>query len=231
MTKIKDLPLNERPREKANIKGIDSLSNAELLAIIISSGNKGFSALDIAYELLKHFDSIKGLANISLLDLKKIKGISDAKAIRILASFQLLRRYEKELKGKKTYIKSVQDALDLLLPKTINLLQENFLLIYLKSNFELIRIDTLYKGNKNSLQISPSDIIREVFKAGANRVIIAHNHPSNNVEPSKDDIETFKTLTLFLGTCSIDLIDSLILGIDESYSCNENKYYLNNFIA
>lgn len=230
MIKIKDLPLNERPREKALKYGISSLSNAELLAVIISSGYKNVSALDLSYNMLSRFGSIQGLANLTIDELLLIKGISLAKAIRLLATFDLLKRYENELNEKKIVLNDSLSVMNMILPKCIGLKQEVFYLVLLNKKKELIRIEKLYKGTNSSLSISPSDIITTIVKAGASKAYICHNHPSNVVTPSKPDIETFQTLTLFLGTISIDLIDSIIIGENECYSCVEEKIYQNKKI-
>ncbi len=231
MIKIKDLPKEERPREKALSLGIEHLSNAEILAIIISTGNKEKSALDLGYELLYQFGSIEGLASASILEIMEIKGINKAKGIRLLASFELLRRYEKIIRKEKRYIKSINDVLNLIIRRLIALKHEEMLLICLSSKDELIRVESLYKGTKDRINLSASEIISHVLKVGATKVYIAHNHPSDNIKPSKADIETFQTLSLFLGTCSIDLVDSLIIGTNESYSCAENKCYPNSWIS
>lgn len=213
------------------MKGINSLSNAELLAIIISTGTKEKSALDLGYELLNRFGSISGLANLSIDELISIKGIQEAKAVRLAAAFALLSRYENELREKRFCISSIHDILNLLIPKCINLQREFFFLVYLTKKNELIRVETLYQGTKDTIPLSVSEIIRSVFKAGANRVYIAHNHPSNQIEPSQEDVETFNTLSLFLGTCGIDLVDSIIIGRNESYSCVKNERYQNCIIC
>lgn len=231
MIKIKDLPKEERPREKALSIGIEKLSNAEILAIIISSGNKEKSALDLGYELLYRFGSIEGLASSSIHEIMSVKGIDKAKGIRLIASFELLRRYEKIIRKEKRYIKSVNDVLNLIVKRLIALNHEEMYLICLSNKDELIRVESLYKGTKDKMNLSASEIIQHVIKTGATKVYIAHNHPSDNINPSSADLETFQTLSLFLGTCSIDLVDSLIIGTNESYSCAQNKRFPNGWIS
>ncbi len=231
MTRINDLPILERPREKALLNGVETLSNVELLALIISSGIKNKSSLDIGYELLSRFGSIEGLASLSINEIKEVSGLKDAKAIKLLASFELLKRYEKEIKRERQVIKSTSDVIDLILPRIINLDHEEFYLVYLNKNNELIRMERLYKGTKDKLTLATSDIIKAIFKAGATRVYIVHNHPSDNSSPSKHDLETYQTLTLFLSTCLIDLVDSIIIGNKTSYSCLNDKTYENKNIS
>lgn len=230
MTRIKDLPLNERPREKAYYYGIQSLSNVELLAVLLSFGSKNNSALDIGYEILKRYGSIQAVANLSIDELLSINGVSLAKGIRLSACFELIRRFEKEIKTTKTYIKSTDEVLDLIIPRCINLTHEEFYLVYMTKHNQLIRVETLYVGTKNNLTLSSEDIIKAILKANASKVYIAHNHPSDSVKPSKADLDSFNTLSFFLATCSIELVDSLIICNNESYSCKEEKTYVNKRI-
>lgn len=230
MTRIKDLPLNERPREKAYYYGIQSLSNVELLAVLLSFGSKNNSALDIGYEILKRYGSIQAIANLSIDELLSINGVSLAKGIRLSACFELIRRFEKEIKTTKIYIKSTDEVLDLIIPRCINLTHEEFYLVYMTKQNQLIRVETLYVGTKNNLTLSSEDIIKAILKANASKVYIAHNHPSNCVKPSKLDLDSFSALSFFLATCSIELVDSLIICNNESYSCKEEKTYVNKRI-
>lgn len=230
MTRIKDLPLNERPREKAYYYGIQSLSNVELLAVLLSFGSKNNSALDIGYEILKRYGSIQAIANLSIDELLSINGVSLAKGIRLSACFELIRRFEKEIKTTKTYIKSTDEVLDLIIPRCINLTHEEFYLVYMTKQNQLIRVETLYVGTKNNLTLSSEDIVKAILKANASKVYIAHNHPSDSVKPSKLDLDSFNALSFFLATCSIELVDSLIICNNESYSCKEEKTYVNKRI-
>lgn len=218
MIKIKDIPCLIRPREKAYAEGIKTLSDAELLAILISSGTKNKSALDISYELLNRFGSIEGLSLVSIEELESIEGIKKAKAIKLLASFELIRRFEKELKGAKVKIDNIEKALKLLLPKTIGLSKECLFLILLNEEYGLLRLVQLYNGTSKDVPVSPKDILQEVVKSNASKVYIAHNHPSNIVKASKSDQETTRMLYLFLESFSITIIDSLVIGNSETYS-------------
>ena len=218
MIKIKDIPCSNRPREKAYKQGIKSLSDVELLALLISSGTKNKSAIDLAYELINRFGSIEGLSLVSIEELEKIEGIKKAKAIKLLASFELIRRFERELRGTKIKIDNVEKAMKLLLPKTIGLSKECLFLILLNENFGLLRVVQLYIGTSVDVSISPKDILQEVVKSNASKIYIAHNHPSNNIKASKADHETTRMLYLFLESFSITIIDSLVIGNAETYS-------------
>ncbi len=227
---MKDIPITLRPRELASKIGIKSLSDAEILAILVNTGTKNKSALDISYDLLRRFGSIEGLSLASVEDLIKIDGIKQVKAIKLLASFELIRRYEKELLKPKIRIDNVYKALKLLLPKCLGVKQETLFLIILDDDFGFIRLVQLYVGTSYEIQLSPKEILQEIVKSNASKVYIAHNHPSNNVKPSKADNESTRMISLLLESFSIEIIDSLIIGNCETYSILTDSIIKNELI-
>lgn len=227
---MKDIPINLRPRELASKIGIKSLSDAEILAILVNTGTKNKSALDISYDLLRRFGSIEGLSLASIEDLIKIDGIKQVKAIKLLASFELIRRYEKELLKPKIRIDNVYKALKLLLPKCLGVKQETLYLIILDDDFGFIRLVQLYVGTSYEINLSPKEILQEIVKSNASKVYIAHNHPSNNVKPSKADNESTRMISLLLESFSIEIIDSLIIGNCETYSILTDSIIKNELI-
>lgn len=230
MIKIKDIPITLRPRELASKIGIKSLSDAEILAIIVNTGTKNKSALDISYDLLRRFGSIEGLSLASIEDLIKIDGIKQVKAIKLLALFELIRRYEKELLKPKIRIDNIYKAIKLILPKCFGIKQEILFLIILDDDYGFIRLVQLYIGTKYEIQLSPKEILQEIVKSGASKVYIAHNHPSNNIKPSKADNESTRMISLLLESFSIEIIDSLIIGNCETYSILTDSIIKNELI-
>ena len=231
MIRIKDIPLNLRPREKAYIQGVKSLSDAELLAILISSGTKKMSALDLAYTLLRRFGSIEGLSLISVDELIKVDGIKKSKAIKIVASFELIRRFEKSIISPKMKVDSVEKAMKLLIPKCFAQSRESLFLILLNEEYGFIRMMQLYIGTEIEISLSPKEILQEIVKSTASKVYIGHNHPSNHIKPSKADQESTRMITLFLESFSIEVIDSLIIGNKKTYSMMLDSEFENQLIV
>lgn len=214
--KISDIPFNERPREKAINDGIDKLNNIELLAIIIRSGTKNKSAIELAYELINSYKNLNNLMNATLSELNKIKGLDNAKSISILASLEFAKRCTLIKKEKRHHIETSFDVYELLKDKYRNEPQENFLILFLDSKNDIICLHLLFKGSVSSSNVHPRDIFREAMKNNANRLIIVHNHPSGDPSPSDSDLKTTRNLVEISRFIAIPIIDHVILG-DQSY--------------
>lgn len=221
--KINDIPFNERPREKALINGISSLSNVELLAIIIRNGTKNKSAIELAYEVINSYKSLNNLMNSSISELNKIKGLNDAKSISILATLEFAKRCNQITKNKRLHIESGKDVFNILKDKYRNELQENFIILFLDSKNNLIYETSLFKGSVSSSIVHPRDIFREACKHNANRLIICHNHPSGDPTPSESDLSTTKSLYEISIIMAIPIIDHIILGDQSYFSFKEHK--------
>lgn len=221
--KINDIPYSERPREKALLNGIESLSNVELLAIIIRSGTRNRSAIELAYEVINSYNSLTNLMNASISELNKIKGLNNAKSISILASLEFAKRCSLIKKEKRIHIDGAISVFNLLKDKYRNELQENFIILFLGSRNDLICETILFKGSVSSSLIHPRDIFREAYKNNANRMIIVHNHPSGDPSPSESDLLTTKSLIEISKFMSLPIIDHIILGDQSYFSFLENK--------
>jgi DNA repair protein RadC len=221
--KISEIPFEERPREKAIINGIETLSNIELLAIIIRSGTRNKSAIELSFEVFNHFKNINNLMNSSLSELKKIKGLDNAKSISILASLEFAKRCTFIKKEKRQHIDNSKDIFELLKDKYRNEQQENFIIVFLDSRNDVICTHLLFKGSVSSSNIHPRDIFREAMKNNANRIIIAHNHPSGDPSPSESDLITTKSLLEISRFIAIPIVDHVILGDQTYFSFKENK--------
>ena len=226
--KIKDIPFNERPREKLIKYGKENLSDSELLAILLKTGTKGESVLELAIRVLKKLGSLDKLKDVSFDNLKTIKGIGDAKAVELLVLSELSKRiYYKNsnvLKEKYTTPESIYEKNKYLFD---NLKQEYFYCLYLNSKKELIERKLLFMGTVNKSITHPREIFKEAYKNSASSIVCLHNHPSNDLCPSTADINFTKSLMEIGRIQGIPLIDHIIVGDDSFYSFYEHGNILN----
>lgn len=221
---IKDIIKSERPRERLLNAGASSLSNEELLSIILKTGTKNISVKDLSRIVLNEIHDITNLRDITYNKLIKIKGIGSVKAIELLASLELGRRvYYTSLKDK---VKLNNSSLIFNYFKNlfINETQENFYALYLNTKMELISYKLLFKGTINTSVVHPREIFRHAFLESAYSVIVIHNHPSNNTTPSNEDTELTNKLFEIGNIMSIPLLDHIIIGKDNYYSFYENMH-------
>ncbi len=221
---IKDIIKSERPRERLLNAGASSLSNEELLSIILKTGTKNISVKDLSRTVLNEIHDITNLRDITYNKLIKIKGIGSVKAIELLASLELGRRvYYTSLKDK---VKLNNSSLIFNYFKNlfINETQENFYALYLNTKMELISYKLLFKGTINTSVVHPREIFRHAFLESAYSVIVIHNHPSNNTRPSNEDTELTNKLFEIGNIMSIPLLDHIIIGKDNYYSFYENMH-------
>ena len=219
MPKIKDLPKHKRPREKLLEKGVENLTNSELLAILLRTGIKGKSVLEIARIILKKY-KLKGLLSIQKENLKKITGINDSKICTVLAAFELTKRATKSFKNTLPVINSIQSALDQL-SELRNYKKEHFIALYLNARKQMIGKETISIGSLNTSLVYPRDVFQPAIKNFAETIIIAHNHPSNDKKPSKEDILVTENLARSGKILDIKLKDHLIITKDDYFSFQE----------
>ena len=214
---IKALAEDDRPREKLVTKGRQSLSDAELLAILLSSGNKEETAIQLAQRILNdNHNSINQLAKLQLNDLKKFKGVGKAKAVSILAALEIGRRRTDEGVDEKMKVNSSANAYKLLKSKLSDLPHEEFWVIYLSRNNSVIKLECISKGGVSGTVVDTKLIMKPGIECLASAIILAHNHPSGNLQPSHQDIsltKKIKEVSLYL---DIILQDHIIIG-DQAY--------------
>lgn len=211
--KIVNLPVSERPMEKALEYGVENLSNVELLALIINSGTVKKSAIDIAAEVIgisPH--GISALGELGIEDLLEIKGIGSSKAIRILAAVQLGIRMATAFPEEKFCIRSNDDVAKLLMERLRYEKKEHFLSILLNSKGEVIEIDTVSIGELSATVVHPREVFNRATKKSAASIILAHNHPSGDPTPSVQDVETTKRLVECGRLMGIKVLDHVIIG-------------------
>lgn len=227
---MEKLPINERPREKAFLYGIETLTNADLIAILICTGNKKLDALELANLLIEWFRFIKKFRFIIFTRISEYSGIKEAKALKIKAALELHHRIEKEKISSIRKINSLIEAANFLFNQTYNRTIESLQVLLLDQENNIVSTKIMSVGTNTSVSFSPSEIVNFALKNKAKKIIIAHNHPSNNLLPSDCDKKNTEALNLLTSVLDIEFIDHLILGKDEFYSFAQNalsKYKFN----
>ena len=219
--KIKELPLTERPYEKLEIYGAESLSNAELLAIIIKTGTKEQSAVSIAQNILKlneqaEQENLRFLQEMALEEFMEIKGIGKVKAIQLKAVCELTKRIARPINQKKPSIKTPKDVADMLIPELRYEKQEKVKVLILNSKNIVLKTYDVSLGGSNFAYIEPKDVLAEAIKMQAPKIILAHNHPSGDAKPSKGDYKVTDRIYEAAQLMGIQLLDHIIIG-DGSY--------------
>jgi DNA repair protein RadC len=205
---------DERPRERLVLHGASSLSDSELLAILINTGSKGFSALDAARELLHKYPSITQLASCDLSELKKTKGVGPAKAVKLAAAFELSKRIKAEPFSSKKIFRTPDDVANYYIPGFQGERVETFLTLLLNSTNQVFREVEVAKGTLNSSIVHPREVFRVAITESAAAIILIHNHPSGNSEPSKEDLLITKQLVEAGKIIDIKVLDHIIIAGD-----------------
>ena len=222
--KLKDLPVNDRPRERLINYGVSNISNEELIAIILKTGTKNKSVKELASEILSIINSLNNLEMININTFKNIKGLGKVKTIELMAAIEL---------GKRIFLKKENNRIIYNNPDDIYIdniylfqgkKQEFFYALYLDSKNNLIERKLLFMGTINRSIVHPREIFKEAYLTSASKIICMHNHPSGDTTPSSEDIRLTKSLIEIGKLQGILLTDHLIIGDNEYYSFyNERK--------
>jgi len=210
--KMKELPEAERPYEKLKMYGEGSLSNAELLAIVIKTGTKEENSLEIANRILLLTKNLYELKNISIEELTKIKGIGEVKAMQIKAICELARRLSRSNNRMQICISSSKDVANILMEELQDEEQEHLKLLILNTKNEVIKNLTIAKGDTNTIGITVKQILSEPIKMQAPKIILAHNHPSGDPTPSYEDEKLTRKVMDAAELFGIKLLDHLVIG-------------------
>lgn len=227
MIKLKEMPVNNLPRERLLKDGKESLADYEVLAIILRTGIKGKNVLDLSKEILTKFQ-LNEFSNLTINELMEIKGIKEAKAIEILAAIEFGKRVSNYI-SVRTIIKNNKEAYLYLKNKMEDLEEEHLICLYLNIKSEVVYEKTISIGSINDTSFDINKIIKYALKNSSNHIIISHNHPTGDPLPSNNDIIiTHKAIDL-LNKFDIKLIDHIIIGKNKYYSFNKQKilYYKN----
>ena len=221
--KIKEIPQDERPRERLLCYGVEQLSNEELLAILLKTGTRDMSAKVLASYLLKEMGNISELQHTSYQVLAQMKGIGKAKACTLLAAVELGKRV---LQKKSILYQKFTDAYQVASyyqDKIGHFKQEYFICIYLDVSKKLIHEKVLFIGTLNRSLVHPREVFKEAYQVSASSIICVHNHPSGEVLPSKEDVLFTSQLVKVGKMLGIEVIDHIIIGEDKYYSFFENN--------
>lgn len=222
-TSIKDLARDDRPREKMLEKGAVSLSDAEILAILIGSGTREKSAVDLCREILKSVDhDLNKLARLTIHDLMKFRGVGEAKAITIAAALELSRRKKSENESALPFVKSSRDAYNAVCGFYEDLNHEEFHVIILSRANKILAVDLISKGGFSATVADGKLIFKKALEKGASGIILTHNHPSGNNRPSEADLDLTKKMKAFGAYIDLPVLDHIIVADKTYYSFADN---------
>ncbi|SFJ41883.1 RadC family protein [Thermoflavimicrobium dichotomicum] len=226
---IKDVPAEERPRERLMRLGAEALSNAELIALLLRTGSTNESVLALAQRVLVKTGGLKGLTRASLMELTKIRGIGTAKAIQLLAGVELGLRISRQLPEESMVIRTPYDAAQCVMEEMRYLEQEHFLCLFLNTKNKIIHKKCIFIGSLNVSVVHPREVFREAIRHSSAGIICVHNHPSGDPTPSREDLEVTQRLVEAGKLMGIELIDHLIIGDQTYFSMKEKGLIIDSF--
>lgn len=213
MYKVKDLPLDDRPREKLLLRGPQNLTDAELIAILLRTGTKGKSVISIAQEIITKEKNLAQLASKSASDLIKNSGIGKDKAATLLAAFEMSRRILSQTKWfSQKKITSPSDIAEIFIPLLRDEVKEQFIVVCLNSSNKIIKYEKISLGNLNSSVVHPREIFKAAIENNSASIILIHNHPSENPEPSNEDISITRKIVEAGKMMDIPIFDHVIIA-------------------
>ncbi len=222
---IKDLPIEENPREKALIQGIESLSNIELLALILRTGSNGESVLQLSQRLLNEIGGFQQLKQITYAKLISLKGISKAKAIAILSILEIAKRL-KETPQSDIILQTPDDIYQYIKNELMFLSQENFIVLCLDCRNHVIKKKTIFVGSVNTSLVTPREVFKEAIEVNSSKIILVHNHPSGDAHPSHEDLSLTKNFLELGKMLDIEVLDHIVVGWNQYFSIAAMKFVL-----
>jgi DNA repair protein RadC len=218
---IKEMPASERPRERLLKQGAQTIQTHELIAIILQTGSKRESVLELSKKILYRFQNVKELSDAPIMEYKKVQGIGNAKAIQLKAAFELGKRAMQEVYEKNIILHN-PESIYLFLKDQLELkMQEHFIVLYLNTKGELIKKEVLFIGSLNASLIHPREIFKHAVINSAAQMILVHNHPSGDPTPSQNDIDVTNIIHENSLMMDIQLIDHIIIGRNRYFSFKE----------
>jgi DNA repair protein RadC len=209
---MKELPEGVRPRERLLKEGAEVLSDAELLAILLGTGSREATALDLASQLLIVFQSLRRLVDATVEEMSQMKGVGPAKASQVKAALELARRLSRYSDLPRSVIRSPEDAAGLVMEEMRHLDREHFRAILLNTKNQVITVDNVSVGTLNSSTVHPRELFRNAIKRSAAALILLHNHPSGDPAPSREDIDITGRLVQAGKIVGIEVLDHVIIG-------------------
>lgn len=209
---IRDLPSDEKPRERLMALGADALKNSELIAILLRTGLKGISAIQVAEQLLQKFSSLDNLCRATIPELKQTKGVGRDKAIALKSAFTLAKRMAMEMREESPVLDTPERIADLLREENRTYEVEHFQVVLLNTRRKLIRIEKVSQGTLDTILVHPREVFKLAISANAAALVLAHNHPSGDPAPSEADIKVTRDLIRAGQLLKIEVLDHVILG-------------------
>jgi DNA repair protein RadC len=206
------MPSGERPRERLAEQGAEVLKNSELIAILLRTGLKGISAIQVAEQVLKRFDTLDNLSRATIQDLRQIKGVGRDKAIALKSAFTLARRMALEMRQDAPVLDGPELIADLLREENRAYDVEHFQVVLLNTRRRLIRVDKISQGTLDTILIHPREVFKPAIAANASAVVLVHNHPSGDPAPSEADIKVTRDLIRAGQLLKIEVLDHVIIG-------------------
>lgn len=218
---IRELPPEARPRERLRAAGPEALQDRELLAVLLRAGTRSRSALHVADDLLRRFGGLRGLSRARAEELSALPGVGEAKAATLVAAFELGRRVQGPDPASRPVVRSAADAAALVAPRLAHRDQEHFCVLLLNARHELIALVETSRGGLNAACVDPREVFREAIRRGAHAIIVAHNHPSGNPEPSPDDARLTSLLRQAGALLGVGVLDHVVVGDGRFVSLRE----------
>jgi DNA repair protein RadC len=218
---IRDLPADERPRERLRLYGASALSNAELLAILLRVGSNGENVLSLAQRLLTRFDGLAGLGQASFSELCTEKAVKAAKAAQLLAAIELGKRIISAQPDQRAVVRSPQDVYALLGADMALLQQEHLRVVLLNVRNQVLGVKEVYRGSVHTAVVRVAEVLRDAVRENCPNIVVVHNHPSGDPLPSADDVSITRQIYEAAKLLNIDLLDHVIIGRGRQVSLKE----------
>ena len=214
---VREMPTEERPRERLATYGPRQLSNTELIAILLRTGSAGENVISQSSRLLSRFDGLRGLGKATYAELCAERGLSEAKTCQILAALELGRRFVSLAPEERAAINCPEDVVNLLSAEMSALEQEHLRVLLLNTRNEVMGVEEIYIGNVNSSVVRPAEVFRPGVRANATSLIVVHNHPSGDPTPSGADVSITRDLVEAGKLLGMELLDHLVIGNSQRY--------------
>ncbi len=218
---IREIPAEERPRERLAARGAAGLTTAELIALVWGSGARGLGAVDLAEEALARHDGLAGLARAGELELVDLPGVGTAKAAQLTASFELGRRLLVDWPSGRWTIRTPRDVAERLMPLMGHLEREELRVVLLNTKNAVLKVVTVYQGNVSSSLVRVGELFRDAVRLNAAGAVLVHNHPSGDPTPSPDDLHLTAEVLAAGRLLDIELLDHLVIGHDAYVSLRD----------
>lgn len=212
---MKETPADDRPREKLRLRGPSALTDAELVAIVLNTGVRGESVVEVARRLLDEFGGLYGLVRADLADLQRSHGLGEAKAAKLKATLVLAQRISATNPQDRPQIQTPDDVFALLGSEMLSLDHEELRVVLLDTKNRVLRVATIYQGSVNSAQVRVAEVFKDALRQNAPGIVVVHNHPSGDPTPSAADISLTTEICKAGQILGIDVIDHLIIGVGE----------------